>query len=90
MPRPGWRGQLLVGHDVDYRVVRPILKVQVQVNHHALVHPAPRALDMCVAALKLRRDQQEADGIRTAGGWVDTGLVFTTRHGTALEPRNFF
>ena len=52
---------------------------------------APLALpELCVAALKLRRDQQEADDIRTAGGWVDTGLVFTTRHGTALEPRNFF
>ena len=22
-------------------------------------------------------------------GWVDTGLVFTTRHGTPIEPRNF-
>jgi integrase len=45
--------------------------------------------ELCVAALKLRRDQQEADRIQAAGGWVDTGLVFTTRHGTALEPRNF-
>jgi integrase len=42
-----------------------------------------------VAALKLRHDQQEADRNRAAGGWVDTGLVFTTRHGTAVEPRNF-
>jgi integrase len=42
-----------------------------------------------VAALKLRRDQQDADRRRAAGAWVDTGLVFTTRHGTAMEPRNF-
>ena len=21
--------------------------------------------------------------------WIDTGLVFTTRHGTPIEPRNF-
>jgi hypothetical protein len=26
---------------------------------------------------------------RADGAWIDTGLVFTTRHGTALEPRNF-
>jgi len=44
--------------------------------------------ELCVAALKLRRDQQDADRSRTAGAWVDTGLVFITRHGTAVEPRN--
>jgi integrase len=22
-------------------------------------------------------------------GWIDNGLVFTTRHGTPIEPRNF-
>ena len=44
--------------------------------------------ELCVAALKLRHDQQQTDRNRAAGGWVDTGLVFTTRHGTAVEPRN--
>ena len=45
--------------------------------------------ELCVAALKLRQAQQQADRTRAAGAWVDTGLVFTTRHGTAVEPRNF-
>ncbi len=45
--------------------------------------------ELCVAALKLRREQQQADRRRADEGWIDTGLVFTTRHGTALEPRNF-
>lgn len=42
-----------------------------------------------MAALKFRRDQHDADRGRADGAWIETGLVFTTRHGTALEPRNF-
>ena len=42
-----------------------------------------------MAALKIRREQQEKDRGRADGARVDTDLVFTTRHGTALEPRNF-
>jgi integrase len=40
---------------------------------------------LCVAALR----QQEADRDSTGDAWIDTGLVFTTRHGTPIEPRNF-
>ena len=32
---------------------------------------------------------QDADRDRAGDGWIDTGLVFTTRHGTPIEPRNF-
>jgi integrase len=45
---------------------------------------------LCMAALRLRRAQQEA--ARTAAGeeWRDEdGLVFTARHGMPIEPRNF-
>ncbi len=46
--------------------------------------------DLCIAALKIRRKQQDADRARAGDyGWVDYGLVFTTRHGTPIEPRNF-
>ena len=45
--------------------------------------------DLCVAALKLRKEQQDADREKTGDAWTDTGLVFTTRHGTPIEPRNF-
>ena len=45
--------------------------------------------DLCVAALKIRKKQQDADRDRAGDGWIDTGLVFTTRHGTPIEPRNF-
>jgi integrase len=45
--------------------------------------------NICVTALKLRREQQIADRDRAGEAWIDTGLVFTTRHGTPYEPRNF-
>jgi integrase len=43
----------------------------------------------CVTALKLRKQQQDADREHAGKAWIDTGLVFTTRHGTPFEPRNF-
>jgi integrase len=45
--------------------------------------------DLCVTALRIRRKQQDIDCVRAGDGWIDTGLVFTTRHGTPIEPRNF-
>ncbi len=42
-----------------------------------------------MTALKIRRKQQDAARVRAGDRWVDTGLVFTTRHGTPIEPRNF-
>ena len=44
---------------------------------------------LAVTALKLRQEQQAADRARAGTAWIDTGLVFTTRHGTPIEPRNF-
>jgi len=38
-----------------------------------------------VTALKLRSDRQAADQDQANGAWVETGLVFTTRHGTPME-----
>jgi integrase len=45
--------------------------------------------DLCVSALKIRRRKQDADHVRAGNGWIDTGLVFTTRYGTPIERRNF-
>ena len=42
-----------------------------------------------MTALKARRRRQDADRARAGDGWIDTGLVFTTRYGTPIEPRNF-
>jgi hypothetical protein len=46
---------------------------------------AGTAPDLCVTALKIRWQQQDADRAQAGDGWGDTGLVFTTRHGTPIE-----
>ena len=77
--------ELYVGEQVQ-RVGNELLRRQVKTETSEAPLPLP---ELCVAALKLGHDQQEADRNRAAGGWADTGLVFTTRRGTAVEPRNF-
>jgi integrase len=39
-------------------------------------------------ALAARREAQQADRARIGRAWADTGLVFTTRTGRPIEPRN--
>lgn len=52
-------------------------------SERAVSLPAP-----CLAALRQHRAAQAAER-RTAGeAWKDFGLVFTTKIGTAIEPRN--
>lgn len=50
---------------------------------------AGTAPDLCVTALKIRWQQQDADRAKAGDAWGDTGLVFTTRRGTPIEPPNF-
>jgi integrase len=45
--------------------------------------------DICSAAFKLRRTDQDAARERAGERWLQNDLVFTTRWGTAIEPRNF-
>jgi integrase len=42
-----------------------------------------------VTALRRRQKAQAEAQAAAVAGWVDTGLVFTTRAGTPFEPRNF-
>lgn len=42
----------------------------------------------CVTALRARRAQQRADRLTAGARWKDTGLIFTTRTGTPVDPRN--
>ena len=78
-------GQLYVGEQVQ-RVGRQLLRRETKTETSDAPLPLP---DLCVAALKLRKQQQDADRDRAGGAWIDTGLVFTTRRGTLIEPRNF-
>ena len=67
-----------VGHQLHRR----------QVKTEASEAPLPLP-ELCATALKIRRHRQDADRLRAGDAWIDTGLVFTTRHGTPIEPRNF-
>jgi integrase len=41
-----------------------------------------------VALLKVQKVRQAAERLRAGNQWTDTGLVFTTEFGTAVDPRN--
>jgi integrase len=45
--------------------------------------------EICAAALRLRRDKQDAAREQAGKRWQTNDLVFTTRWGTPIEPRNF-
>ena len=77
--------ELYVGEQLQ-RVRHQLVRREVKTETSEAPLPLP---DLCVTALKARRKQQDADRDRAGDGWIDTGLVFTTRHGTPIEPRNF-
>jgi integrase len=60
-----------------------LVPVKTQRSIRAL--PLP---DLCARALRKRRSEQAVDRIAAGSAWQDTGLVFTTYHGTPIEPRN--
>jgi len=84
----------LVGFDTDdlyvgeqlQRVGRQLLRREVKTETSEAPLPRP---DLCSTALKLRRRRQDADREHAGQNWTETGLVFTTRYGTPIEPRNF-
>lgn len=45
--------------------------------------------DICITALRSRREDQERSRAATGKDWEESGFVSTTRNGTAFEPRNF-
>jgi integrase len=77
--------ELYVGEQLQ-RVRHELVRREVKTETSEAPLPLP---DLCVAALKIRKKQQDADRDRAGDGWIDTGLVFTTRYGTPIEPRNF-
>jgi integrase len=77
--------ELFVGEQLQ-RVGRRLLRRETKTESSDAPLPLP---GICVAALKLRKSQQDRDREAHSGRWTETGLVFTTRYGTAVEPRNF-
>jgi integrase len=78
-------GELYIGEQLQ-RVGGQLVRREVKTETSEAPLPLPR---LCVTALKIRRQQQDADRARAGSAWIETGLVFTTRHGTPIEPRNF-
>jgi hypothetical protein len=76
---------LYVGEQLQ-RVRHQLVRREVKTETSEAPLPLP---DLCIAALKIRQKQQDADRDHAGDGWIDAGLVFTTRHGTPIEPRNF-
>jgi chloramphenicol 3-O-phosphotransferase/integrase len=74
---------------VELYVEEPLQRVRHQLVRREVkteTSEAPLPLpDLCVAALKIRKKQQDADRDRAGDGWIDTGLVFTTRYGTPMS-----
>ena len=77
--------ELFVGEQLQ-RVSPKILRRETKTEASEAPLPLPA---ICVAALKLRKKQQDAVRRAHSERWTDTGLVFTTRYGTPIEPRNF-
>jgi integrase len=77
--------ELYVGEQLQ-RVKGPLIRRQVKTEASEAPLPLP---ELCVTALKLRWERQSGDRERAGDSWIETGLVFTTRHGTPVEPRNF-
>lgn len=79
------RAELDIGWQLQ-RVRRELLHRETKTEASDATLPLP---GICRTALHMRQaEQAEA---RTAAGtaWVETGVVFTTRVGTPIEPRNF-
>jgi integrase len=77
--------ELYVGEQLQ-RVTGKLIRRQVKTESSEAPLPLP---DLCVTALRLRSERQSADRKRAGDAWIDTGLVFTSRHGTPVEPSNF-
>jgi integrase len=67
------------------RVSRQLLHRETKTEGSEAALPLP---DICVAALRLRRAVQNEAKLGVGTTWQSNGLVFTTRYGTPIEPRN--
>jgi integrase len=68
------------------RVRRQLLHRETKTESSEATLPLP---DICATALRARREEQDKHRANAGRGWHDNRLVFTTRLGTPVEPRNF-
>jgi integrase len=93
------RGEVLglrwIDADTEYGVIR--IRQQIsRVGGELRVGPVKTSagrrdlplLPLAADVLNIRRDAQIADRAELGRAWLDTGLIFTTRTGRPVEPRN--
>lgn len=68
------------------RINGQLLHRQTKTEASDAVLPLP---EICLTALKENRKMQRGWHLAAGPAWHDIGLVFTTRYGTPIEPRNF-
>ncbi|WP_371781846.1 tyrosine-type recombinase/integrase [Streptosporangium subroseum] len=78
-------GELYVGEQLQ-RVRNRLLRRAVKTDDSEAPLPLP---GICLAALKLRKQQQDRDRGEAAERWQETGLVFTSPLGKAMDPTKF-
>ena len=78
-------GQLTIGWQLQ-RVRRQLLHRETKTQASDAALPLP---EICRTALKIRKQEQDADREVAGEVWQPSNLVFTSRYGTPVEPRNF-
>ena len=95
------RGEILALRWADIDFERRVLAVTGTIHRHSgkLHRDAPKTessrrllplIDTLAAALLEHKARQDAEREKLGDGWVVLDLVFTTGHGTAIEPHNLF
>lgn len=79
------RAELTVGWQIQ-RIRGQLLHRETKTEASDAVLPLP---DICATALRERERDQRAAREAARSDWKDLGLVFTTRTGQPIEPRNF-
>lgn len=77
--------ELTIGWQLQ-RIGKQLLRRETKTRESDAVLPLP---DICLAALRLRRAEQASDRAAAGAAWQESPLIFTTRNGTPIEPRNF-
>lgn len=67
------------------RIDHQLLRTEPKTKRSRRTVPLSPAI---VALFKAQKAAQAAERLRAGNQWIDTGLVFTTEFGTAVDPRN--
>jgi integrase len=78
-------GELHVSRQLQ-RVHGRLLHAETKTEGSSAVLPLP---EICVTALRLREKDQGSARATDGDAWDESDLVFTTRYGRPVEPRNF-